>query len=390
MNLQKKPLLQHRLLLEEYYERDLEEIFDMRLKGARQDLENKTSSHLSKSLNSFLIDEQEYSFVHFRMSNTKHKTIKAFPSEKILKSLIKMFLTRYLYYYSTGISIETMYGQENLMKSNESQLFLQLALPYSKDDFFIQTQLLLIRFTHSKSKESLGELLKLMQSAHFKEMNTEERKSLLTTTVNYVQKLYVKGDESKLTELLKLLDFALEHKGPFRKGNISDSFFLNYVFMNITAGQFQKAEIFFNEQGAFLHHKTAKNTLNYALSNLEFAKKNYAKALQHLNQVTPTNPQRFLGIKNLTLKIHFETEEFEHINGVIDTIRHKLINEEYFSKENIQSEKNFLKFLLPLVNTLSKGKKNKQQEMSTLLTTLKKTEFVFQKDWLISKISNHK
>ncbi|MBC7864521.1 MAG: hypothetical protein IAF38_16220 [Bacteroidia bacterium] len=387
MNLKSKPLSQDYLLLGEYYNRDVEDLFQMRLKSSRALLKESKEPTLSNSLNSFLIDEQEYAYVYFKTAPARQKAFKTFPSEKILRSLNRMFLTRYLYYYAIGLDNERMFGISNIINSAESKLVLELAQDY-KDDVFIQTRLLLIQLTQKETKETFPQLTKLLASAEFKNQHAEEKVDVIATCYNYVQKLYVKGEESRLPQLIQMLDFSLEHEAPIRKGKISESFFCNYVFFNLMVNNVSKTVKFINEHKKMLQQATAESATNYTLAQVEFHKKNYDKVLQLLRNVHSANPQRFLGIKNLLLKAYFEKEEFENISGIIDTVRHKLINEEYFSKENILAQKNFIKFLLQLVSFCTQQKVQKKEVLNDLLGKLKKTEFVNHKDWLIAKFSS--
>lgn len=382
-----QPGLRLYFLLKEYNSRKLPAHVAMRLKQKERISEDSQLSRLQKTLALLLIEEEEMLFSYLKTSSVRQKVFKEYQDRKILDLLLTFFTERYLHFFLIGLDTETVFGQKTLSGLPEAGLILQLAEEKFASDVYIQLHARLIRYLLANRDERIiaDNFTDIFQSGEFLALHESDKKNIITTTINILLAVYNKGREDVLPLLCRIMDFALLHKSAVRNNILSSPFFINYVVFHLNLGMEEKASQFISAYGPLLDPAYKESTLNLAQANLLFCRHKFHEAQRCLSQVSADTPQRFLGVKNLLLKIYFEKKEWGEIPGIVDSIRHKLSNEKYFSDIIISSEKHFLSIFRKLCAFSSGEKKISRSEKASLVKEIDSTAYLLQKQWLSEK-----
>lgn len=155
------------------------------------------------------------------------------------------------------------------------------------------------------------------------------------------------------------------------------------VLMNcITTRKLKEMEEFINNFSKKLLPKHIDSIASYSHALLHFEKKNFSKAMTYLNKIKFDQFVLKIDMKNLQLKLAYESEHYESAISIIDTYKHFLKNNTLLSENRIKMHNNFLNFTSKLIQY--KFGSNKVY-IPLLMDSLEKSKDVFDKNWLIEK-----
>jgi hypothetical protein len=382
-NFGKKSWLKLSMLLDEYNSRKLPQHFESRFKQIEKFSAKESLPAFDRSEFILAVSEKEFAHVFSKNAMARQKVFKEYDQEKVLRSLCHLFFTRYVFYYLIGLDTERIFGQSKFAEDEKAREIVSLAGRYFPDDFLISMHIQLINYMWKPDDAITERMLKDFQSDKFLKLPEEDKKNCFTAVINSLLEQYTRGQISILPQLCALMDFALSQNSPVRNNIISGSFFMNYVFFMLQLGKPARASEFIKKYGALLDARYAESTLCLCNAHIAFHRQDFHEAKRELAKVVPDTPQRFLGTKNLLLKILVATKDWENIHAVIDSIRHKLGNEKFFSERVLLGEKNFLKFFVPLVQLASAEGRTKGRA-GKILEEMEGTPYMLQREWLIS------
>jgi hypothetical protein len=128
--------------------------------------------------------------------------------------------------------------------------------------------------------------------------------------------------------------------------------------------------------------------LSYAYYH--FTSKNYDTVLDCLKNFRYKYQPHKLDVKNLLLKVYYETENYESLYSMIDSFKHYLSNDKSLSENNIKRCKNFLKYV-QLLADVRLGSKNIENEIiKNEIDSNKNILLIQDKHWLLEKINEFK
>ena len=384
-NLSSKRSTQKQLLLEELNKRNLHALFESRLKESRKELDDSGLIMTEHTLNNFLIDQEEYNFHHTVNFGHVYKVFKFYDHEKIIRSATDLYLSHFLYYYHVQLDHETIYGKKDLRWIKLEKLADELYVETGQTNILTSAYLKTIKLLRTRNSKYYFQIKKDLEKKQFDALVDYDKQSVITVLTNFAFREYLNGKEGFMKEILELSELALNKRVCFRNEFISHIFFFNYVSYNITVGKIEAANRFIKKYSEFLQPHLKESTLNYSAACVLLAEKKYSEALLALSKATYDTPQRFIGIKNILLKIYFEKNDLEPISFVVDSIRHKMISETFYSDYYVEAEKNFLHHLNALLNAKNNNTPANQKKLNNTLQVLKRPGFVFHREWLITR-----
>lgn len=126
----------------------------------------------------------------------------------------------------------------------------------------------------------------------------------------------------------------IEKEMIINNGVIDPGWFRGIFFKIFNAGEIKFAEEYINKYHSAVSGNDSENVVNHALAQLAMHKKDYSKALEYLAKATYQHINDKWLIKNIYLKIFYETGSYEEFYYTVDSIRH-LIKEEGSWNENL-------------------------------------------------------
>ncbi|MBK8553413.1 MAG: hypothetical protein IPL53_21055 [Ignavibacteria bacterium] len=129
--------------------------------------------------------------------------------------------------------------------------------------------------------------------------------------------------------------------------------FRNIVSDFTHAGEFEWLDYFIEKYSKELHIKHRENMHNFSYGYLNFAKRNFEKALQYLSKVNYDLFVYKIDVRLLLLKIYYELSYFEQAYSLIDSTIHFLRNTTEFSEQSKSEYRNFVKSIKKFLNIKS-------------------------------------
>ncbi len=155
-----------------------------------------------------------------------------------------------------------------------------------------------------------------------KEFSNEQKGYLYYNLHNYAMVRLSKGDGDFKKEAFDTIVYFEKNSNIFDDENFGYLDFLNIVKLGIEREELNWVEKFIQKYKEKIVYQYRKSTYCYAMSLVQFSKKEFDKALENLNQVEFHDYYFYLNAKTLQIKVYFEIKEVEGILSIIDSNRH--------------------------------------------------------------------
>jgi hypothetical protein len=193
---------------------------------------------------------------------------------------------------------------------------------------------------------------------NFEKLQMEEKSSRFQYLIEYCLIQLKSGNLKFLHEAFNLYTEALEKKlyknTPSEEG-MGLIFFRNFIVIGLMAKEYDYVENFISEYGREITGEMRDETLELSYAMLHYERKQYSKALEHLNRVSTAFPLFKLSTKYILIKIYYETDQYDSFFSLMDAYRHYLKNEKIITELIRGYHTNFLNYLSVLVKIKSSG-----------------------------------
>lgn len=214
---------------------------------------------------------------------------------------------------------------------------------------------------------------------HATTFQLSERKDLYYYAINFcIQKIH-HGIKTYTEELLNLYQEGIETGVLLEDGYLSPWTFKNMVKLSLGLKRLDWVEDFVVEYSAKLPVAEREGALHFNLADLAYHKKNYDRALQHLNQVEFTDIHYNLGAKAMLLKIYYEKKETEAFLSLQSAFRIFLKRNKRIPKYTRACYLNFIDFLYQLF-------KYGTDRMDELRQQIKDSQALNGRNWLLQQL----
>jgi len=126
--------------------------------------------------------------------------------------------------------------------------------------------------------------------------------------------------------------------------------------------------------------------MHYGNANIEFARKNYDKALYHATKIEQKQIIYKIDTKNLISRIYFETNSLEPLGSMLDSYKHLIKNSNLQDKIYETSHINFIKIIQGIIKIIHDN--SYKTELYLLKQKTERTSPINNKSWLLGKITN--
>lgn len=374
-------------LLKELNERKLEKVFLKYYSEIEEDILNIRYHDSDYYLKKYELQQQKE--IYMDWSKYKQKDFKNYTSNTVSyidDELTSFYLTKALNHYRFILD-KNMYEQlennfdfidyildfllnKDVHFKNKLKVKLHLnevLLIRDKDEKYYNTLKLILINEHDKlSKSDLYSLHNILQS-HCVYMGYHN------------QPEYIKERFELYKICLKLELFAAAEHIYF-----DDLMFGNIVSTAITIGDMEFTENFIEYYKGMLAPDNTDVVINYSYARLYFGKKDFERALWHLNNIrTIKHIQYKLPVRDLVLKCYYELNLTAQAVYQIDSYRHFLNNNRaLLSDDRFERISNFLKFYTKLVKS---KEKNSGKDIFKLKEDIESAPNTLERNWLLSK-----
>lgn len=204
--------------------------------------------------------------------------------------------------------------------------------------------------------------------------------------LNYSIQKINSGQSQFYHEILDVYKVLLEQKILLRNGHLTQWAFKNISTVGIRLEEFDWTIQFIKNYQDYLLPQEKENAVAYNLAAFYYAKKEYSKALQQLQDVEFTDTSYHLGAKIIQVKSYFELDETEAFYSLLEAFRKYIRRNRQISDYRKKANANFLK-LSKWVYQLKVIKATKKQSvfqkrLAEIKERLEQTEPLANKDWL--------
>lgn len=227
--------------------------------------------------------------------------------------------------------------------------------------------------------------LKELVFKNFEEMNLRLKISCMVRLVSICRYNISGGKEEFHKEFSVIYKIILKYGiyGQALKKYFPNRLFRAIVNTGIYLNEIEWVENFYIEYIGKTDPNMRKFISDNSIAMIEFAKKDYDKALQHAAAIKGKNLYK-LDAKNITTKIYYETNSFLQLDSFIDSYKHLIKNLDIKDNNLNEAHCNFIGIVEKLIS-LKTG--NQTYDILKLKEKITNTLIVESKPWLLEKIN---
>ncbi len=223
-----------------------------------------------------------------------------------------------------------------------------------------------------------GNLLK-----HFDEFHLFDSIEILINMENYCKRMLRKGKSEYQEHLFSIFCFELDYKTYKVEHNLSERMYISIAETALALGKIEWTESFIENYKDDMLESVREVSYSFAKAICEFAKKNFKGTIDLLVNSGYTDAYNKFRVKNLLIAAYYELDQFDRMEGVIDSYRHLLANEKYILPAR---KKNYLNFITSAKKLIRLKTRFDPYAADKLREILNQPDFVIDPKWLLNKI----
>jgi len=239
-------------------------------------------------------------------------------------------------------------------------------------EFFLTDNVKNKRETYEILEEQVFDLLPNLQSSD------------QLTVLNFllvVANFYAKQGQNEFTpKMFRILKFGVEHNLILLNNSISPMYFANTIEIACKSGETEWAEQFFNDYQTYLRKESQRRIVELSASIIAFAKKDYPKAKEILEEKRFNNQHNMRSRWILTM-VYYDAKD-DNLRNECEAFAQYLYREKSYNEMNRKGTLNFLKAIDMLLDP-NVGK-------SKILTFMNNCQVISQRIWLDQKLEERK
>lgn len=268
--------------------------------------------------------------------------------------------------------------------------FLEMVLPRLPEHFSIHIYYPLLLWLMEPEKDDwyIGFREKLFQ--HIAEFPDQEAKEIVAYVQNYCVKRINEGRNEFLNEWLAISKFMLPlnllNEGP----HLSQWTYKNIATAALRLHEYGWAEQFIHGYYLKLPLQHRDNAYQYNLAVFYYESGDLNKAMQLLSKVHFPDANYYLDAKSILIKIYFETNEYDALYSLNESMKIYLLREKQLSKNQHLQYKNLFRYTLRLyvlrLKKRSVDEADYREQLQALQKIIIENPLVANKQWLLAKI----
>jgi hypothetical protein len=214
----------------------------------------------------------------------------------------------------------------------------------------------------------------------------QNEKYITDADLEYLVKtlFYVSIESGNDNEALSLCRKISENEIILRFSIIDHSLFINIIDLSINKGDIEFSGEFLRQYSPKLNTYLRANTVRLSMGMLKFAQKDFNAALQYLNDIKFSDYHFYIFSKIILIKIQIETKDYLRADSESEAMKQYI----YRHKSEIPDilQKKAVRFIYYI--KLITADNNEPDKNSYLAHEISNEKYLFQKSWLLKKLSN--
>ncbi len=371
---QKSNVIKTRHLLAEIYrQRDLTKCYQTVVKKTAHLLENypQRNEFYYRQLLDFQMEEMEFLIDNERTKN--------FNLDDISDTIDILYLVQKLKHTCTQFSHKRVYNADY-----DFGLLPHFLAPIEQEKYLsipaIGIYYYCYRFLTATDGDEYFLKFKEILFRDKKYFDQSEIKGLHLHALNFCIRQLNKGRKQFSKEILDLYKDGLKDGYLLENGQLSQFSYNNIVAAGTRLEAFDWSEKFIENYAKFLDPEHRERTINFNLARLEYSRKNYDKAMIHLQNSEYKEVLNTLIAKTILARIYYEQGNIDALISHLDSfqiyVRRKEVSE--FYRINYLNNIRFVRKLVGLTG--------ESREKESLKTEIEAEQTLFEKSWLLEKL----
>jgi hypothetical protein len=214
------------------------------------------------------------------------------------------------------------------------------------------------------------------------QFSAEEWRDLYILAVNFCIRAYNEGNTAYRREQFDFYRVGLDRGYFLTEGQLSHLTYLNVATVALTLNELDWVEAFINRCTDLLRPQYREPLSSFNLARLAYRKRDFRKALRHLQRADYRDVLLYLAAKTLQLKIYYESDEFDllmaHLQAMQTFVSRKKATLGY-QRDNYLALIRFTRKLLE-TNLLDRDLR------AALRLSIEQTKSVAEKEWLLEQV----
>jgi len=209
-----------------------------------------------------------------------------------------------------------------------------------------------------------------------KQLSNEDLHEIYQYAINFCARMIRKGKNEYVENALELYIEGIEGEIFFEHGYLSAWAYTNVIKLATILKRYDWIEEFIYNQNEKLPEKLRENALHYNLAELYYGKRDFDKAINHLNKVKFSDLIIHLGSREILAKIYYETDEEEALLSLIASFS-------IFLKRNKNMSTNVKTPYLNFCDLLNQLMRRNPKKIQKIHQKIKTTSPVTSRTWLL-------
>jgi hypothetical protein len=218
------------------------------------------------------------------------------------------------------------------------------------------------------------------------EVNRLERNNYLARMQTYVMGHVQRGNMKYSRELIDAYRYFFNEEDVFENDHIPMPPFRNALSLAVNTHDMDFARELIDKFSVRVYPEYRQDTIRLAKASLGHTLKNYDSVFENLKIFDYSYAPHKIDVRNLLLKVYFETGNFEAFQSQVDSFRHFLHKDKTLSAKNRTLHSNFVNVTNILNSARMDGKQDIINELKKNVPEDKYELFVFDKLWLLNQI----
>ncbi len=258
--------------------------------------------------------------------------------------------------------------------------------PLLANDAAIQVYRLALRLIEAQDAPAYAVFMEKMQQVQ-SQFPKSELAELYQYALNYCIKCINLGQSGSYHQALQLYQLLLEQGVLLRNGHLSQWTFKNITTTGLRSGAFEWTEHFLQKYKHTLPETERENAFTFNYAVLCYEKKDYATALQTLQNVEFTDFTYHLGAKIIQIKCFYLLQEYYALFALIEATQQLIRRNKSLSDFGKKANLNFLKWIKQIGNWTQNEHLHKQSVRQSkrrdFCAQIQQTTPLANKEWLL-------
>lgn len=362
------------LLLAAYRRRRLDRHFQKTLRRARKQLDRRPLRHPEYHYASFQLERQQYQLLS-TAGRTRDLNLQPLEDE-----LHRAFLSMKLRQACLALSHQSVYKTEYRLALSE-EILAEAARPEYEDVPAVRVYYLGARSLRRPEREDYFRGFREELLAAFDRFPPAEQRDLLLIALNFCIRRINEGQPPYLREALALYRRGLDDDLLLEAGKLSRFTYNNVTGIALRLAELDWAETFVEQYRDELDPDYREATYNLNAARLAYARRDFDRALRHLQQADYRDLINNLVAKTLQLKIYYESGEYDLLDAHLRTMRSFLRRQRRLGYH----QRNYLN-IVRLTRKLLTSNPYDRQARAQLRAEIEGAEPLTEKGWLLEQL----